>query len=589
MKKFYFGLAALLFMAAGCSNDDFTDNGASSPEGQKRSLSIINASIAGADTRTDLVDGNKLVWLAGDHISVFSDDPVDGWITRFDITDGVGTSTATFKGVAEVKGSEFYAFYPGTIFKLNQEVQLLYFNWNYDVIFSSDPSPMQRSIPMFAKGTGENFVFQKLAGLLHFKIKGKGSLIKATLRDNAGVKFDDYFTVDYGGNNMILNPMDDSGLEDYITGTPSLDTPLSDTEAVDIYFSLPANKTFENGFSLELEYYDENKIERTYTHQTEKEFVVKAGEVSTFPAIVLSSTGGSEEPEFGWETNFFDLSGKDVDVSYYFSYDKTQIFWSLIFKTEDNADPIYLDFWMDYKGGNPELSWLSGIVFDKRLPEFADFRFHDFKTGSVYMLNLAESLTISENTDGTWSLRLKNVTLENNDDHTLLYNINLKFDGYFNFIPLPTWNFSGAAWMSGSYTSATMEVEDNTVKYQIRFLDFPWGDGAPPSSFHEVMFKFRFVFEGDTPSFPTNAIIDDFYLDIFSQGYDWTGVYVKVDDDAVVTIYQNEDGAYEITIKGVKMYPVDEGWETNMAADPIISDFSFVGELEFEPGAIGGI
>ena len=125
MTKKYLGLAAGLLLLAGCTNNDFIDNGIS-PEGQKRTISTINATIDGADTRVNLVDGKKLVWLASDHISVFSDDEDNGWITRFDITDGIGTSTATFKGESEVSGSEFYAFYPGTEFKLNQSAQTVY-------------------------------------------------------------------------------------------------------------------------------------------------------------------------------------------------------------------------------------------------------------------------------------------------------------------------------------------------------------------------------------------------------------------------------------------------------------------------------
>ena len=583
MLKKYLGLAAGLLLLAGCSNNDFIDNGATTPEGQMRTISSINATMDNADTRVQLKNGNQLIWNEDDVINVFSD---EGSYHNYTLTSGAGTTSATFAG-DEITGNQFYALFCNTIFNLDRENDEVSMYWDSDAIFGKDGEEANRYIPLFAKSANANMQFKHLSGLLHFQITGKGKLAYASLYGNNGEEFYDEYTLKYTSDDIALKPYEYATSRDHIGSRPINDIVLSDKYITHIYFMLPVGMTFEKGFKLVIGYVDGDDVEKEVTKEYNKSFTVMRGEVSTFPAV--SSTGGSEEPEYGWETNFFDLSGKDVDVSYYFSYDKTQIFWSLIFKTEDNADPIYLDFWMDYKGGNPELSWLSGIVFDKRLPEFADFRFHDFKTGSVYMLNLAESLTISENTDGTWSLRLKNVTLENNDDHTLLYNINLKFDGYFNFIPLPTWNFSGAAWMSGAYTSATMEVEDNTVKYQIRFLDFPWGDGTPPATFQEVMIKFGFVFEGDTPSFPTHATIDDFYLDIFSQGYDWTGVYVKVDDDAVVTIYQNEDGAYEITIKGVKMYPVDEGWETNMAADPIISDFSFVGELEFEPGAIGGI
>ncbi len=590
MVKKYLGIVAGLLMLAGCSNNDFTDNGIA-PEGQKRTISTVSATIEGADTRVDLVDGKKLVWLASDHISVFSDDEDNGWITRFDITDGIGTSTATFKGESEVSGSEFYAFYPGTEFKLNQSAQTVYFYWIYDVIFSSDFSPMQRSIPMFAKGTGSNFVFQKLAGLLHFQVKGKGSLIEAKLIDNAGEKFGDYFTLEYGGTNLVLNPMDDSAREDYITGAPNLDTPLSDTEPVDIYFSLPANKTFEQGFSLELKYYDENKEEKTYTHKTEKGFAVKAGEVSTFPALVLSSSGGGVEPTYGWESNFCTLSGKEVSVSYYFNYDKTKIFWDFTFLTEDKADPIILEFWKDYNGGTPDLSWIDPTKYDDSILETSDFRFHDYENNLIYRPSDASIFTIMKNSDGTWSLRLEGVKLyENNGNGPDLSDIYVNFDGYFNYTPPPTWNFTGAAWMSGAYATIERDIEEagdfsqygaehgrDFVRWRLRFTNFPWGSGSSiPSDFKEVVIIWEEEHEGVLPAFPTDATINEFWLDIMSQGYDIGGQYVMNDDNAQLSIHQNDDGAYEISVsKGIKMYPLD----SDVVADPKASNFSFNGVL----------
>ncbi len=586
MTKKYLGLAAGLLMLAGCSNNDFTDNGIA-PEGQKRTISTVSATIEGADTRVDLVDGKKLVWLASDHISVFSDDEDNGGITRFDITDGVGTSAATFKGVDEVTGSEFYAFYPGTEFKLNQSTQTVYFYWFYDVIFSSDFSPMQRSIPMFAKGTGSNFVFQKLAGLLHFQVKGKGSLIEAKLIDNAGEKFGDYYTLEYGGTNLVLNPMDGSAREDYIIGTPN-DTPLSDTEPVDIYFSLPANKTFEQGFSLELKYYDENKEEKTYTHKTEKEFAVKAGEVSTFPALVLSSSGGGVEPTYGWESNFCDLSGKEVSVSYYFNYDKTRIFWDFVFLTEDKADPIILEFWKDYNGGTPDLSWLDPTKYDNSILASSDFRFHDLENNLIYRPSDFTVFTVFENSDGTWSLRLEGVKLyENNGAGPDLSDIYVTFDGYFNYTPPPTWHFSGAAWMSGAYNcySYGLDIQENSVR--MRFLNFPWGDGSSiPENFQEVVIIFPYIFEGetDTSSFPEEATITDFHLDIMSAGYDGPR-FEKVDDETPMNIQKNADGTYKITIENMKMYPLYNIWDGPvMSEEPILSNFTFEGELTFNEG-----
>lgn len=51
MTKKYLGFAAGLLLLAGCTNNDFTDNGANVPDGQVRTISSITATLDQADTR----------------------------------------------------------------------------------------------------------------------------------------------------------------------------------------------------------------------------------------------------------------------------------------------------------------------------------------------------------------------------------------------------------------------------------------------------------------------------------------------------------------------------------------------------------
>ena len=73
----------------------------------------------------------------------------------------------------------------------------------------------------------------------------------------------------------------------------------------------------------------------------------------------------------------------------------------------------------------------------------------------------------------------------------------------------------------------------------------------------------------------------EFNMDIMSQGYSSAGLYIKVDDDAVMKIHKNDDGTYQISVEGVKMYPATsvDDWSPNTSVEPYISDFTFNGDL----------
>ena len=157
----------------------------------------------------------------------------------------------------------------------------------------------------------------------------------------------------------------------------------------------------------------------------------------------------------------------------------------------------------------------------------------------------------------------------------------------------PTWTFHGAGSLfdlSGAYVYLSKEIEYadetdrdvNYVTWRLRFTNFVWG--SIPEHFQEVVVIWGHEFEGDTPSFPDNATITDYGLDIMSDGYSLDGRYVKVDDENVIPmyIYKTDDGAYEITIKGVKMYPIDSTLSPIISAGATTSYLLFTGEIEEE-------
>ena len=592
MKKLFYGLASLLLVAVGCTNNDFTDNVTNNaPEGQKRSISTITATMEGADTRLFYLGENKLYWDAGDKILVLSDEgdatnPQHFQATYVDYDTGV----AQFEG-NPVYGSEFYAFYPIPP-NYNSLTNVAIIPWDYTAIYYKTSSDLHT--PMFAKSVNEQMEFMQLGGFVHFKIFGTGKLQELTLRGNNDEKFYSGFNLYYASDHsLVLEPNPSEGVRTDITEnfvlTSDDDAPvLSETKPFDVYFALPADMTFENGFTISgFTHIEGTSDYPKFSMKTEKAFTVKRAEVSHFRDIKIGRYGDVEVR--GWRTNFCDLSGLEVEVTPYRHGDKVE--WNLTFLTDDKADPVIVTFMTDYTSGVLSLDCLDGLKLTGAEVVASDFRFHDFANNLIYRVKESGQLNINKDDNGNWSLLVEGMTLyENNEAGSDQEGIYLRFNGIFDFIPAPTWHFTGAAWMEGAYNDCVMDVEKNAnvVNYSMRFLTIPFSMVTPYSSFKEVMIKFSYVFEGDTPSFPTKATIDDFYLDIFSQSYYWGGVYVKVDEDAVMTIYQNEDGAYEITINNMKMYRAtsSEDWSPNTSADPIISNFSFVGNLDFAGSSV---
>ena len=292
MKKLYYSLAVLLFVAAGCSNDDFMGNEGTIPVAQKRTtITTVNATIENADTRSLLVDGHKVVWQDGDAISVFSD---EDWAHQYFISSGIGKETATFAG-EEVSGTSFYALYPNSDFNLDQNNQEVSFYWSYNVFFGNETGDIHYQIPMFAKEKDGIFKFQQLGGLLHFSVTGKGLFRFAELRGNNGERFNWTHTLNYATEQLSLKPFDDGNSMDLIGGSPTAAEPtyLSDTEPVNVYFPVPAGMEFSKGITLRIAYEDEagNFIEVNKT--SDKAFTVTRGAVRNFPAFNVNDENES--------------------------------------------------------------------------------------------------------------------------------------------------------------------------------------------------------------------------------------------------------------------------------------------------------
>ncbi|MBQ7552999.1 MAG: hypothetical protein IJT46_01380 [Bacteroidaceae bacterium] len=580
MVKKSLGILAGLLLLAGCSNNDFTDNGAIVPDGQLSTINSITATMDAADTRV-VLDKNQVLWEDQEHVYVFSNtettDVHDYEMAGLDSK----LNAAQFSG-DEISGSEFYAFYPQPL-EVDFSAKEATVHWVYDKIY--EQVNYQCKIPMFAKSTTANMQFKQLGGILHFQICGQGILKCLTLTGNNGEKFYQNFKLKYTADEIKLEPASISeGVNTSITAyiEPTKDGMyqyLNELVPFDVYFVLPAGMTFEKGFTLSgIVTVGDPATDVPFEQKTTESFTVSRAGMADFPAF-NANTGG-EVSAVGWKSNFCNLSGKNVGVSYYYSNDKSKVWWDIVFLTEEKADPIYITVSKDNTGAAPSLADLDGALI-------TDLRMHDFANEHIYRTNSNVTLAVSQATDGNWSLSVTDMTIyENNGAAPNQTGIYIKYNGGVNVEPPATWHFSGAAYMSGAYAVVDRDIEKagghsqtgvnherDFVRWRLRFLNFPWGEGNYiPDSFKEVVIIWEEEHDGVLPDFPTDATITGFWMDIMPEGYNMDKTYVMDDSSALLKIYKNDDGAYEINVESAKMF-------SGASGDPITSSFSFNGVL----------
>ena len=370
MNRHRLGFIAGLLLLAGCSNNDFTDDGNIIPDGQKKTISSITAVMDEADTRAQLVEGHKVVWQADDVISVFSDDVDNGYVRAYKISSGVGTSSGTFTG-DEITGTQFYALHPNNNFSLDQKKQEISFDWINDIIFGNETVDSSRNyIPMFAKGTGSKLAFKQLGGILHFSVIGEGDLEEVSLKGNNEEKFYDFYTVNYATENIVLKPFDETNYDtsiDYKLPTP---IKLSTTKPLDIYFVVPSGIEFTKGITLTV-----NGIEK----KTEQTVTVERGVVANFPTfnattyteeenkIALAGRWTLEEqsgynPKVSGYTAYYTYSVR-YSVNNDVIYNPKEVMYKFYFEDDEvAANRVEIETgWMAFEGDEPSLGQFSYI------------------------------------------------------------------------------------------------------------------------------------------------------------------------------------------------------------------------------------
>ena len=529
MTKKYLRLAAGLLLLAGCTNNDFIDDGVN-PDGQMRSISTIDATIEGADTRVDLKNGKKVIWLASDYISVFSD--VSG-AHRYDITSGVGTSSATFAGDVVI-GNEFYALSQADIINLDQANHEISFYWMNDVIFSVDGS-MQRFMPMFSKSNGNNMVFQQLAGILHFQIKGAGQLTNVSFSGNNGELFCPQYTLNYASN--VLQPLSEEYAMSVISDFPKATALLSPSKALDVYISLPSDMVFNNGFSLKVDYISEAGEALSYTQKSTNKFSVKRGEVSTFPAF--SVTGEAPEPNNSWTLSLNNKSGAYAEVSYTFPpSDSGIVNWIVNFYDAENpADQtcmVHMAFpGLPHTGGTPSLDMLDGMRFSGD-----DFHaaLNDY-TGEEEVLYLISGTKVHFDKDGdTWHIYFEDATAKVSGESTTIDDVDFDYTG--------TLTVSYQSLINDEGEVVTYLIPNGDVNYSS-----DWGSWHFNLYDEHGEYNVSFLMSSDgftNPTvIPTGTFNVDLYVDDMENKYRC--------NPAPVTIAKNSDGTYTISFSNINI------------------------------------
>ncbi|MBO7419428.1 MAG: hypothetical protein J6U14_10930 [Bacteroidaceae bacterium] len=579
MAKKYLGFAAVLLLLAGCSNNDFTDNGANVPESQLSAISTINAMMDNADTRLYLNE-NEVRWKGNETIYVFSDIESANWY-EYKLSTIRSDMSAEFAGDA-ISGTEFYALHPKPT-AVDGTARTATIPWKYEILY--DKMNTYCSFPIFAKSRNSNMLFKQLGGLLHLTIYGKGILKTLTLKGNNNEGLYNYYDLNFADDDLELTPNTNLGMpiSDISLVDPQVftgDLTLSEEEPLDIYFILPAGLTFEKGFTIS----GTTEVEdlETATHsfvpfeqKTTDSFTVKRAEMANFPAFSTTGIMPTPEPVNGWISNFFDFSGTEAGAYCYIINGKVD--WQFAFFVDNESeegpkDVLAIEFFTDYTGGAPTLSWLEGTD----VQDLEASRFHG-PDGNIYRIGDSSGFKVKRNPDGTWSLSVEDATVYNNNASSeKMEGIYLKFRGKLTGnVPETAWTISGGLDFGGNEASVYADVTSSKIYWNFTFADLDEDDNMK----RNMLLSFETPYEGQTPSL---SMLENFETADFSSNmHDFTNggvAYWRSEGDKTKLTITKSDKAdvWTISYNGMAV-------ENNDGAVSGGVNFKFEGKLTLPP------
>ena len=253
LKNYLFAASIVVTMAA-CSNDmkEAVDTAVPTPVATTGLKYMEFTASAGADTRTQLTDDNKVVWVNGDAISIF-----DGTANRRFTTKDNGAS-AIFGGEAK-ETNTYYALYP---YQEGATIQ--------GSLIKNVTIPVVQEAKAGSFDGGNNISVASASTDLQLAFKNVGSLVKFSMTNDKASDVRTVKLTSNGGNAVLAGTVNISvGATPTITAVSAQSqvTLKSDTgfeKDKDYYFTvLPG--TLSNGFSLTFTDKDNKTWQKTYT------------------------------------------------------------------------------------------------------------------------------------------------------------------------------------------------------------------------------------------------------------------------------------------------------------------------------------
>lgn len=281
-----------MLMLAGCQvANDVQESGPK--DGQRYAAAMESF---GTETRTEL-EGNQVLWSSGDMIMVFEGNDTGKSYVLDQSYSGraYGEFVASEDLVAEGSGEEtgaLVAFYPcSSDLALSCDADGVLTLEN--VLFPSEQqyvssSFADASFPMISVGAAEDgeLQFRNLGGVLHLKVKGKGSVTKVILESNDGELISGSASVTVAKEGLpVVSMHDDASASVAIVCDPSV--VLSETQATDFYFSLPPVE-FASGFTVTIDYGEKGSLVK----QTVNPQNVKRSSLLHMPEFILADMTG---------------------------------------------------------------------------------------------------------------------------------------------------------------------------------------------------------------------------------------------------------------------------------------------------------
>lgn len=275
MNKKYIGIVTGLLLLAGCANEDAILEPSATDGGVKTFTSFTATLGDVADTRAYLGNGpaegsRRVYWHDNDQITVFSD--LESDFQRYNI--GSHEENRAVFGGDEISGNEFYALYPVAEDWLSWErseenPNILYYNFNNNRCAPYDNNNYSfNHVPMIAKSSDNTLNFKQVTGMIHVQVGGISAINYVSIRGNNDEILGESGYIDLSEEEPVLR-LDNNAYSRSI----GISNYTEDRHGnKDIYFILPP-MTFEQGFILSIEGYDENNqyinINKTTTERLE--------------------------------------------------------------------------------------------------------------------------------------------------------------------------------------------------------------------------------------------------------------------------------------------------------------------------------